>query len=121
MTAIAQRCGDPDLLAMGRQLEGDALLAVGERGRGLALIDEAMCAVPAGELRALFTGWIYCLALPSCIAAADRRTRRSGVPTNWAATLSRGSSCCGWLRVGWARRPPRYGSRCPPMVSGRTR
>jgi ATP/maltotriose-dependent transcriptional regulator MalT len=101
MTAIARRCGSADLAAMGLQTEGAVLLARGERTAGFALVDEAMCAVLAGELSSLFTGWIYCLALPASIAAAD--LRRAGEWTEeamaWCASLPAGTPFHGLCRV----------------------
>jgi DNA-binding NarL/FixJ family response regulator len=49
------------------------LLSEGSVGQGLALLDEAMCAVAARELSALFTGWVYCLGLEACMGVADLR------------------------------------------------
>ena len=73
MAEIAYRQGSADFAAMALEIRGAALLARGEREAGFALIDEAMCPVLAGELSSLFTGWIYCLALPAAIGAVDLR------------------------------------------------
>jgi DNA-binding CsgD family transcriptional regulator len=101
MTVIAHRCGSPDLRAMGQLCEGTVLMASGDTAAGLALLDEAMCAVLAGELTALFTGWIFCLALPPCIEAAD--LRRAGEWTEaamaWCDSLPAGSPFHGICRV----------------------
>ena len=101
MTVIAHQCGSPDLRAMGRMCEGTVLMASGDTAAGLALVDEAMCAVLAGELSALFTGWIFCLALPPCIEAAD--LRRAGEWTEaamaWCDSLPAGSPFHGICRV----------------------
>ncbi|MGH8571600.1 MAG: LuxR family transcriptional regulator, partial [Gammaproteobacteria bacterium] len=101
MTAIARRCRDADLHAMGRLCEGIVLMSSGDSAAGLAFVDEAMCAVLAGELSAMFTGWIYCLALPPCIEAAD--LHRAGEWTEaamaWCASLPAGTPFHGICRV----------------------
>ena len=101
MTGIAQRCGSRDFRAMGQMCQGGVLMAGGNTAAGMALVDEAMCAVLAGELSALFTGWIYCLALPRCIEAAD--LRRAGEWTEaamaWCASLPAGTPFHGICRV----------------------
>ena len=101
MTLIAERCGSRDFRAMGQMCQGGVLMASGDTAAGMALVDEAMCAVLAGELSALFTGWIYCLALPPCIAAAD--LRRAGEWTEaamaWCASLPAGTPFHGICRV----------------------
>jgi DNA-binding CsgD family transcriptional regulator len=101
LTLLAERCGSRDFRAMGQMCQGGVLLAGGDTAAGMALVDEAMCAVLAGELSALFTGWIYCLALPPCIAAAD--LRRAGEWTEaamaWCASLPAGTPFHGICRV----------------------
>lgn len=52
MTEIGQRCDSPDLVAIGLQAQGRMLLSQGNAAEGLTLLDEAMCAVVAGELSA---------------------------------------------------------------------
>ncbi|WP_369144163.1 response regulator transcription factor [Streptomyces sp. R44] len=71
MTRLALRSGSPDLLALSRQAEASVHLANGRRAEALALLDDAMCAVTAGELSGMFTGWLYCLAITQCMDAAD--------------------------------------------------
>ncbi|MEV4939034.1 LuxR C-terminal-related transcriptional regulator [Streptomyces zaomyceticus] len=95
MTALALACGSPDLLALGRQAESRVLLAAGRRTEGLALLDEAMCAVSAGELSGMVTGWLYCLALTQCMEAAD--FPRAVEWTNAAME---------WCAPPWTGRPP---------------
>ena len=63
---IGERFRDVDLVAYARFLEGQALLC-GERiEEGLALLDEVMVAVSAGELSPLATGLIYCGVIQCC-------------------------------------------------------
>ena len=101
MAEIAYRQGSADFAAMALEIRGAALLARGEREAGFALIDEAMCPVLAGELSSLFTGWIYCLALPAAIGAVD--LRRAAEWTDgamaWCAALPAGTPFHGLCRV----------------------
>jgi DNA-binding CsgD family transcriptional regulator len=63
---IGERFGDSDLIALSRMLQGQALLSLGKVEPGLALLDEAMVAVTAGEVSPLVTGVIYCSVIASC-------------------------------------------------------
>ncbi|MGW6393995.1 LuxR C-terminal-related transcriptional regulator [Streptomyces sp. NPDC055103] len=87
MTRLALRSGSPDLVALGRQAESAVLLANGRRTEALALLDDAMCAVTAGELSSVFTGWLYCLALTQCMEAADfgRAVEWTNAAMEWCA------------------------------------
>ncbi|MFB7862398.1 LuxR family transcriptional regulator [Streptomyces sp. NPDC056069] len=73
MTRLAELCANPDLVALSRQSEASVLLAQGRRAEGLALLDDAMRAVTAGELSSLYTGRLFALALDQCMGAADLR------------------------------------------------
>ncbi|MEU6166535.1 LuxR C-terminal-related transcriptional regulator [Streptomyces tanashiensis] len=87
MTRLALRSGSPDLLALSRQAEASVLLARGRRAEALALLDDAMCAVTAGELSGMFTGWLYCLALTQCMETADfgRAVEWTNAAMEWCA------------------------------------
>ena len=63
---IGERFGDADLVALSRMLQGQALVSSGKVEGGLALLDEAMVAVTAGEVSTLVTGVIYCSVIASC-------------------------------------------------------
>ncbi|MCF6524086.1 response regulator transcription factor [Streptomyces sp. JJ36] len=101
MTRIARNCGSRDLLAMSHQVHGSLLLAQGRTADGLALLDDAMCAVTAGELSSLFTGWIYCLALTHCMAAADlrRAAEWTQAAMRWCASRPTANPFRGLCRV----------------------
>jgi DNA-binding CsgD family transcriptional regulator/tetratricopeptide (TPR) repeat protein len=71
--ATATEHGDADLAAVGLQLQGRALVAAGRVKEGLALLDEAMTFVLAGELAPLYTGWVYCSVVLACRDLADLR------------------------------------------------
>jgi DNA-binding CsgD family transcriptional regulator len=64
---------DADLAAVAMQLQGRALIAQGRIHQGLAVLDEAMTCVLAGELAPLYTGWVYCSVILACKDLADLR------------------------------------------------
>lgn len=65
--AIGERFADPDLVACARHLQGRALLLEDRIEQGLALLDEAMVAVVAGELSPRMTGLVYCSVIEKCM------------------------------------------------------
>lgn len=83
-TDIGERFGERDLSACARHLQGRIRIEQGRVADGLALLDEAMLAVVAGELSPLVTGLVYCSAIEGCeqVYALDR-TRE------WTAALAR--------------------------------
>ncbi|MEU9298389.1 LuxR C-terminal-related transcriptional regulator [Streptomyces sp. NPDC048266] len=87
MSGLALGSGSPDLLALSRQAESRVLFAAGRRTEAVALLDDAMCAVSAGELSGMFTGWLYCLALTQCMEAADfgRAVEWTNAAMEWCA------------------------------------
>jgi DNA-binding CsgD family transcriptional regulator len=70
-TEIGQRFHHRDLVAMGIHSQGLALISAGRVARGMALLDEAMTSVVAGELSRYFTGVIYCNVLAVCLDLTD--------------------------------------------------
>ena len=81
---IAERFGDADLLAIAMHAQGNALVAQGRVGEGLALLDETMLAVVAGELSPIVTGLLYCSVIDGC-----RRAYASRRAQEWTAALTR--------------------------------
>jgi DNA-binding CsgD family transcriptional regulator/tetratricopeptide (TPR) repeat protein len=81
--AIGDRVGDRDVSAFGRNLQGRALIRQGLVDRGMALLDESMLAVTAGQLSPVITGLIYCGVISSCqrVYAVERARE-------WTAALS---------------------------------
>jgi len=63
---IGDRFGDADLVSCARHVQGRALMGQGQVEQGLALLDETMIAVTAGELSPLMTGLIYCSVIDAC-------------------------------------------------------
>ena len=71
--AIAVRFEDRDVWALGIHTEGLVLIDRGDIAEGLALLDEAMTSVVAGELSSFFTGVVYCNVIEACLELADLR------------------------------------------------
>jgi ATP/maltotriose-dependent transcriptional regulator MalT len=70
---IGARVGDADLHALALHFHGRALVTDGRMAEGLALLDEAMVAVVAGELSPYVAGNIYCSMIDACQEISDLR------------------------------------------------
>lgn len=81
---LADRFGDPDLVALSRLGQGQALVAMGETHRGVAMLDEAMVAVITGEVSAVTAGIVYCALIITCRDIFDWARA-----TEWTVALSR--------------------------------
>ncbi|MEX0816591.1 MAG: adenylate/guanylate cyclase domain-containing protein [Gaiellales bacterium] len=73
LSEIAERLGNRDLLALGLHDQGRALIALGQVGPGMALMDEATVAAVSGELMPMTTGVLYCNMITACEELADYR------------------------------------------------
>jgi DNA-binding CsgD family transcriptional regulator len=73
---------EPDLAALGRLGCGQALIMTGRVIEGVAMLDEAMVAVSAGEVSAVATGLIYCAVIETCQELFDLRRAQE-----WTAAL----------------------------------
>jgi DNA-binding CsgD family transcriptional regulator len=87
ITGYGHRYRDPDLVALGLSSQGRLLLYRGRVPDGLALLDESMVGVAAGEVSAIFAGHIYCSMIEACqeIADFDRAARWTAALTTWCA------------------------------------
>jgi len=83
-SAIADRYDEPDLNALIRLGSGSALLALGKTHEGIALLDEAMVAVTAGEVSPIISGIVYCAVIEDCIDIFDFHRAQE-----WTAALTR--------------------------------
>lgn len=89
MQDLGRRLDQPDLVAMGLNGEGRALIKSGHVVDGLKLLDEAMVAVLAGELAPFASGTLYCHTIAACHEVADirRMTRWIELTERWLATF----------------------------------
>jgi DNA-binding CsgD family transcriptional regulator len=87
ITDYGYRFRDPDLTAMGLSCQGRLLLYGGRVPEGLALLDESMVGVAAGEVSIIFAGNIYCSMIEACqeIADFDRAAHWTAALTTWCA------------------------------------
>ncbi len=79
---FGERFRDPDLMALGRLGQGRTRISLGRTDEGLALLDEVMVAVTAGELSPIPSGIIYCAVIGACQLAFDPRRAQE-----WTAAL----------------------------------
>jgi DNA-binding CsgD family transcriptional regulator/predicted negative regulator of RcsB-dependent stress response len=98
---IGQRFGDPNLVGMSIHIEGLALINRGRIDDGVALLDEAMALVIAGELDPFFTGIVYCAVISACLELNDlgRAAEWSDASRPWYESLPPDSPFPGMCRV----------------------
>ena len=81
---IGHRFGDPDLVALALQFQGLLRIRQGRVEDGLALLDEAMVSVTAGEVSPFLSGAIYCSVIAGCEEAFEPRRAHE-----WTNALAR--------------------------------
>lgn len=98
---LADRYGDPTLCAVGLVLEGAADVRRGRVEAGLALIDEAMLPVLAGEVAPSWTGNLYCHMMDLFFELADIRRARAWTEATerWCDQHSNAAMFSGICRV----------------------
>jgi DNA-binding CsgD family transcriptional regulator len=84
ITEVGRRFGEPDLLAQGLVCQGRMLMYSGHVPEGLAMLDEAMVGVAAGELSPIFAGNVYCAMIEGCQEVQDYSRAAA-----WTAALTR--------------------------------
>jgi ATP/maltotriose-dependent transcriptional regulator MalT len=98
---IGRRFRDPNLVGMAIHMQGLILLDEDRVAEGMALLDEAMTSVVAGEVNDYFTGAIYCNVIGACLEVAD--VRRAGdwaeAARTWAESIPPESPYPGMCRI----------------------
>ena len=80
---MANRVGDRDLVTISAHIQGRARIRQERVGEGLALLDEAMVGVTAGETSFGITSWIYCSVIAACHELHELRRARE-----WTVALN---------------------------------
>lgn len=84
IAAIGRVCEDADLTTFARASKGRMLLYAGQVPEGLALLDEAMVALTAGEVSPIMAGSVYCSMIEGCQEIGEYRRM-----SEWTSALSR--------------------------------
>jgi DNA-binding CsgD family transcriptional regulator/tetratricopeptide (TPR) repeat protein len=81
---IGERFRDPNLLTLARHRQGRALIFLDRITEGVAMLDEAMVAIIAGEVSPIVVGDTYCSAIEACQQILDVRRAQA-----WTEALAR--------------------------------
>ena len=81
---VGRRFGDADLFSLAVHEQGNCLIRLDRIEEGLALLDEAMLGVVAGELSPIAAGLVYCSVIDTC-----QRLHELGRAQEWTAALTR--------------------------------
>lgn len=79
---LGKRCADVDLITVATHMQGRARVKQGHVEEGLALLDEAMIGITAGETSSRVSGWIYCSTIATCYELHELRRARE-----WSTAL----------------------------------
>ncbi len=87
--SLGRRLGSPDVVALGLNGEGRALIRSGNVVDGLRLLDTAMTAVVDGEIAPFMSGTLYCHTIAACHEVGDvrRMSRWTDLAERWLAGL----------------------------------
>jgi class 3 adenylate cyclase len=98
---IGVELGEKDLEMLGLHDGGRFLVASGEVDRGMAMMEEAMVGVVAGELTPKATGRIFCNMIETCASMADygRAIEWSDQTMRWCEGLGNAGGYPGVCRV----------------------
>ena len=81
---LGERFRDDDLIALALHIQGQTLIRQAQINKGLALLDEAMLAVTAGDVTPIISGVVYCGVIAGCEEAYDVRRAHE-----WTQALTR--------------------------------
>lgn len=82
---VGRQFREADLITMGLHMRGRVMLARNSVPEGLALMDEALVGVSAGEVSPVFAGIAYCSTIEACqeISDFDRARQWTRALTRW--------------------------------------
>lgn len=81
---IGDRFGHQDLAALARTGLSESLIAMGDTGQAMPLLDEVFVSVRANELSAVTAGIVYCAVIEACMDAFDLSRAQQ-----WTAAFTR--------------------------------
>ena len=85
---LARRAGNDDLVALGLMCQGRVKIYSGQVQEGLAVLDEAMVGISAGEASPIVAGMVYCSMIEACQEVSDfsRAASWTSALTRWCDT-----------------------------------